>query len=163
MAIGKSPFPELPLEIRRLIYGFLFASSPIIPYQEIGYSNNRDRQALNIILVNHQIRTDVSDVFYSEGRLVVEISERRLDFLSLLISTQNYSHFRAPKSTHQVKHVIIEVYIDIKTPDSGSANLRHQAPWILDNMRSICHALSTNSILQTLELGFWHYNTISDW
>ena len=115
-----------------------------------------------MLLVNHQIRTEASDVFYNEGRIVVEISERRLAFLSSVTDTQNYALFKTPKMTPKIKHVIVEICVDVTNTDARSAHLNDQLPWIPDNMRSFCHALSMKSILRTLEVTCWHYNTISD-
>ena len=160
MVLGKTPLLGIPVELRRMIYGYLFASSPIRPYLELGYGENCNRQAPNVLLVNRQIRAEASDVFFNEGRFVIEISERRMAFLSSLTNAQNYTFFEAPKNIRKIKHVSIELYLDVKNPGDELASPHRQTSWIHDNMRNICQALFANSILKTLEVSCWYYNPV---
>jgi len=99
------------------------------------------------------------DVFFRGGRFVIEISEWRVGFSSSLINTQNLEVFEAPNCTKKIRDVNIEIYIEKETGDSGTPNPTDQVTWNHENMHSICHALSTNNILRTLEVSYWHYTS----
>lgn len=84
-------------------------------------------------------------------------------FLSSLTNTKEFAFFKTPKGIKKIKNIIIEVYMEVKAPNTTSWQYYFEGFWILDNMRSVCHALSTNSVLQTLEVSFWHYYSTIDW
>lgn len=98
-----------------MIFGFLFASNPIRPCQNMGYGDFCNQQDTNILLVNHQIRAEALDVLFKEGTFVTEISEWRVAFLSSLTNMQNLEVFKAPKCAQKIRNTIIEIYMDIET------------------------------------------------
>lgn len=142
-----------------MIFGFLFASNPIRPCQNMGYGDFCNQQDTNILLVNHQIHAEALDILFKEGTFVTEISEWRVAFLSSLTNTQNLEVVKAPKCAQKIRNVIIKIYMDIETNGPGApkrANHIDQITQIHENMRSVCHALSMNGELRTLEVSCWH-------
>lgn len=104
----------IPTEIRFMIFGFCFASSPIRPCQNIDYCNQQDT---NILLVNHHIRAEALEMFLEEGRFVIEISDWRVAFLTSLTNMQNSEVFKASICVEKIRNVIIKIYMDIETED----------------------------------------------
>ncbi len=76
MALEKTPLLAVPTEIRLMIYGFLFASIPIRPFQNISCGGTSNQQATNILLVSHQIRSEALGILFDEGKFVVELSNQ---------------------------------------------------------------------------------------
>ena len=146
-----------------MIYGFLFASSLIRPFHNICCGDTRTQQVTNILLVNHQIRSEALGILFDKGKFVVELSNQQMALLSTLTNTQDFAFFKAPKSIKKIKNIIVEVYMEVEAPSTTSWYHYVQALFILDNMRSVCYALSANSVLQSLEVSFWHYHSTIDW
>ena len=157
------PLLKLPTEIRLKIYGFLFASSPIRPCQARSNGSLCNQHLTNILAVNRPIHAEALDVFLKEANFVIEISERHVAFLSSMTNTQRFDIFQPPKFIKTIRNVHIEVYMDVMIPNAGYENHKHQLGWILDNIRNVCYALSTNNVLKNLEVSWWHYNLVLSW
>ncbi len=162
MTEEKPPLLSIPPEIRLIIYGFVFASSRIRPCQNVDHGYACNQQAPNILLVNHQIRAEALPIFFTEGTFVIEVSELQIAFLSSLTSTQKFDFFKAPKWVKKIRNIIIEIYMDVNGQNFGAGNMVDQIDWIHDNMRSVCYALSSNTVLRNLEVSCWRYNSVSN-
>lgn len=148
---GDQPFRlvDLPLEIRRIIYGMALCSSPIMPFSNPPESHEISTYpSTNLLCASHRVHDEALDILRSEGQFVIGVCSRSIRFLSRVIYLGKAQPFQPPAWFNTIRRL----QIDLFWQRALSAEL--QGSELAENLRTVVHAIKDNRSVRTLEISF---------
>ncbi|MCJ1262516.1 hypothetical protein MMC22_002386 [Lobaria immixta] len=149
--LGDQPFRlfDLPLEIRRIIYGMALCSSPIMPFSNPPESHEISTYpSTKLLCASHRVHDEALDILRSEGQFVVGVCSRSIRFLSRSIYLGKAQPFQPPAWFNTIRRLQIDLFWQraLYPEEQGSE--------LAENLRTVVQALKDNRSVRTLEISF---------